>query len=799
MTNTLRALWRAPGYTAVAFMMFVLGIGLTLFMFGAVKGYLLGALPFPDSGRLVHVSMTNQPGTSNVSFLPPRTLDELTRNQTSFTALGGYTIGTVNLSGDDRPERYSGALVVGALFEALGVAPLLGRTLTAADDRHGAPLVIVIGADLWRHRFNEDPQIVGHRTRVNGRDAEIVGVMPFGFEFPQREAVWVPHQQDIASLAIDGGTWVDVVGRLRPGVTQAHARAELQGLYARLRADAPRANLQSSLEVRGLRDAFIPDEARTIILTLFASVTLVLLIACANVANLTFARIASRRRELALRTCLGAGRMRLIGGILAEVTLVALAGAAVGLLLAEWGGAYTDRLLAASAQGPPYWVDMSTDWWLAGFAVAAALVSALVAGLLPAWRATRGDLNAGLRDGGIGTSDARQGRVSGVLVVVQITLCCVLLVNAGLMLRSAMNLNAADDGLGEHTVITGRIGLFESTHPDAAARWRTYERLEQELGALPGVRAAALTTSLPLAGSPLVRIRRADADYDTPIDAPNARWVAATPGFFDAFRVRIARGRGFTTADDASAPPVAVVNAAFAAREWPAQDPIGQRVQIRFPEGPFVTVIGVAADFALSGDDLRVPQPAVFVPLAQDPGRFVSLAATVDGDPMTFSNAVRDAMLRVDADTPIYWLRSFEEVTALTTFLNRFVASLFGIFATIALVLAAAGVYAVLATAVVGRTREIGVRRALGAQDRAIVRMLVGQGGRQYVIGMVIGLVGAIAFSRTLAQMHYGVTPFDPVTLVSVTAVLALAAFIATWAPARRALRVQPMVALRNE
>jgi putative ABC transport system permease protein len=798
MSNILRTLLRAPGYTAVAFTMFVLGIGLTLFMFSAVKGYLLGAMPFPDAGRLVQVSMTNQPGTSNVSFFPPRLLDELARDQASFTALGGYTIGTVNLSGDDRPERYSGALVVGALFEALGVAPLLGRTLTSADDRHGAPLVIVIGAELWRHRFNEAPDIIGHRTRVNGQDAEIVGVMPFGFEFPQREAVWVPHQQDLAALAIDGGVRVDVVARLRPGVTQARAREELQALYARVREAAPRADLQASIAVRGLREAFIPEEARTIILTLFASVMLVLLIACANVANLTFARVASRRRELALRACLGAGRLRLVGAILAEVALVSLAGAAGGLLLAEWGGAYTDRLLAASAQGPPYWVDLSTDWWLAGFAMTAALLSALVAGLLPAWRATHGDLNAGLRDGGHGTSDARQGRVSRFLVVAQIALCCVLLVNAGLMLRSAVNLNAADDGLGERDVITGRIGLFESMHPDAAARWRTFERLEREVATLPGVRSAALTTSLPLAGGGFIRTRRAGAEYHIPTEAPSARWVAATPGYFDVFGVRLARGRGFTANDDASAPPVAVVNAAFAAREWPRQDPIGQRVQIRFPEGPFVTVIGVVADFALGGD-LRVPQPAVFVPLAQDPARFVSLAAAVDGDPLSYTNAVRDAMLRVDADTPIYWLRSLEEVTALTTFMSRFVASLFGIFATIALVLAAAGVYAVLATAVVSRTREIGVRRALGAKDGAIVRMLVGQGGRQYAGGMVVGLVGAIAFSRPLSQMHYGVTSFDPLTLMSVTAVLALAAFAATWAPARRALRVQPMVALRNE
>lgn len=797
MKLAMRSLARSPGYALVALMMFAFGIGLATFMFGAVKGYLLGALPFPESERIVHVGVGDDTGWSG---LPPRVFDEWTRSQSSFSALGGFSIGTVNLSGDDRPERYSGAFVTGALFEALGVVPIAGRTLTADDSRYGAPLVVVIGADLWRNRFNEAPDIVGRVVRVNGRDTEVVGVMPAGFRFPDDESIWVPQQQDLAALPLDGGFDVTVVGRLRDGIGPARALGELQAAHSGLLADAPGATIESAVYMRSLYDAYITDEPRTIILTLFASVVLVLLIACSNVANLTFARISARRRELAVRASLGAGRGRLVGGVVTEVLLLALAGGFLGVLIGEWAGAWVDGLLAASQERPPYWVDSSIDWRTIAFTIAAVFVSALVAGVMPAWRATRGDLNRGLRDGGHGTSDARLGRLSRTLVVVQIVLCCVLLVNAGLMLRSAMNLNSVDDGLGEHALITGRFGLFEANHPDAAARLRTFERLEAALAGLPGVRHATLTTALPLTDTGSVRYRRAEVAVETPADAPSARRTAVTPGYFDAFGIRIVRGRGFTAADRADAAPVAVVNAAFAAREWPQQDPIGRQVQLELPDGPLVTIVGVVADFAQRGSDLQYgARPGLFVPLSQLDVRFVSFAAAVDGEPAAYANAVRDAMLEVDADTPIYWLRTFAEVTALVTFMNRFLASLFGVFAMVALGLAASGVYAVLATAVAARTREIGIRRALGAQDRAIVRMVVGEGGRQYLVGIGVGIALAILFAQALAHTLIGVATFDPLTLAVVAGVLGAAAGLASWVPAKRALRVQPMVALRQD
>ena len=796
----LRSLAHSPAYAAVALLMFTLGIGSAVFMFGAVNGYLIASLPFPESQRLVHVSMAEHASANDWESAPPRLVADWRREQRSFTDLAGFYFGTINLSGDDRPERYSGAFVTGPLFDVLGVPPALGRGLTEEDDRPGAPLSIVISGELWTHRFNEASDVIGTRVRVNGEDAEIVGVMPMGFRFPQREHVWVPQRVDLAALVFDGGVTMDVVGRLRVGVSATQANHELQSLYSAMVAEAPESTLPSQVSIRGLKDWYVDNGARHIILTLFFSVVLVLLIACTNVANLTLGRVAARRRELSVRATLGAGRARLVGGVMVELVVLASIGAAFGLMLGEWGGAVVDRLMADSQESPPYWVDMTADGRVVLFTVLAALGSAMVAGFIPAWRATGGDLNAGLRDGGYGSSDVRSGRMSRWLVVFQIALCCVLLIGAGLMLRSAANLNYADDGLGDRNAITGRIGLFETTHPDAAARWRSYEQLEQELAALPGVRSTAVASQLPLTGGGRIRYRPAGVEYVEQGDAPSTRWAAVTPGYFETFGVQLLQGRGFGAEDGQEAQSVAIVNAAFAAREWPDTDPVGQRIQLRYPDGVFVTVIGVVSDFVMSGDELyQGVEPAAFVPLAQDPVRFVSFAASVDGDPSNYANAVRAAMLRVDADTPIYWLRSFAEVTALVTFMSRLVATLLGIFAVIALLLAAAGVYSVLSTSVARSTREIGVRRALGASDETILRMIVGQGGRQYLVGISVGLMIAVGFAFVLASLLTGISPLDPVTFLSVPLMLGLVSLAAAWLPAKRALRIQPMEALRQE
>lgn len=797
----LRALARSPGYTTVSLAMFALGLGLTIFMFGGVKGYILASMPFPEPERLVHISL-EEPATGRDQIgVPPQYYRDWKTSQTVFEDIAGYYIGTVNLSDDDRPERFSGAFAMAGFFDTLGEQPVLGRGFRAEDNQPGAALTVVIGGNLWRHRYNEDPEILGSFIRVNGQNAEVIGVMPYGFRFPYQEDVWVAQQQDLSNLTQRAGLSMEVFGRLKPGVSQGEARASLQVLHQQLLADAGDTTTASAIGIIPLDERYVTPQTKTIVMTLFVSVLLVLAIACSNVANLTLARMSARRREIAIRASLGAGRGRLVGGILLEITVVALVGAAIGTVLAEWGGVALEQAMIAGDDLPAYWVDGSTDFWVIAFAIAAAVASAVIAGFVPAWRAAQGDLQASLRDGGFGSSDARKGRMTRLLVIAQIVLSAVLLINAGLTLRSAANLNAADDGLANRTALTGRIGLAELTYPDAASRMQVYERVRSELSALPGVHDVTLTSALPLSGvAGTERYLLEGRSHDEGAPLPRARYLVAMPNYPELFGIPLLQGRLLSESDNAEAPNVAVVTAAFVNREWPGESAVGRRVQLSGEHGPWVTIVGVIGDFMISGDDFaNGPQPIVILPLAQDTVRFVSFAVGTDGNPHALAAPVRSAMLRAEPDTPIYWLRTFEEVTAIATFGNRLLAMLFGIFAAIGLVLAAAGIYAVLAYAVGQRTREIGVRRAMGASDRAIMNMVVGQSGWQYVIGIVVGLILAAGFARVIGNLLVGVAPSDPVTFGLVVVLLGMVCMLAAWIPARRALRIQPMVALRQD
>jgi putative ABC transport system permease protein len=791
-----RSLARSPAYTLVSMTVLALGLGLTIFMFSAVKGFMLSPLPFHQPERIMQVG-TVEPGPvlDNVAA-PAEYFEEWREHQQVFERLAGYYSGTVNLSGDDRPERYSGAYVTADFFAVLGIAPARGRSFVPEDEYRNAPTVAIISDQLWRHRYNESPGIVGTHIRVNGRNAEIVGVMPPGFHFPQVEDVWVPRTE--------GNEYPLVAfGRLRDGLNARQAQSVMQALHAEVHQRQPRADAPQEAEpiaVRPLAEEYVNDITRRIVLTLFASVVFVLLIACANAANLTLGRVAARRRELAIRASLGASRARLVGGILVESLLVGLAGAAIGVVLAEWGGAQLDRWLLAVEATMPYWVDWSLDGKVIGFAVAAGLGSAMVAGFLPAWRATRVDLNNSLRDGGYGSSDARRGRLARILVTFQLGLCTVLLICAGLTLRSVNHMSAVDDGLGNHNALTGRIGLFETSHAESSELAEVYRRLEEELAGLPGVRHAAVASALPFTGAPSTPAVRADAEVVPGTRPPSVRRVAVSPAYFEAFGIPLRQGRHFTGADDLGAPRVAIVNAAMAEREWPGRDAVGEQLRIGAGGDELLTVVGVVGNFLHGHDDLRHGTlPAMYLPLAQAPPRFVSFAVSVTGDPNRFGEQVRDAMLRVDADTPIYWLRTYQQVLSVVTFDQRLIAYLFTIFSAIAVLLTVTGLYAVLAYAVGQRTREIGVRRALGAHDASIVRMIVGQGWRQYLVGAGVGLVVAAAFAQLIRSELVGVGSFDPLTFGGVVGALGLIVLVASLVPAKRALRVQPIVALRQD
>jgi predicted permease len=794
----LRSLARTPWFTATCVLMLAAGLGLSMYMFGAINGFVLKPMPFMDADRLMYVGYEERTDPGDEEQIPLHDFVELRAVQTQFEDLAGFYEGTINLSDGERPERYDGVFATAGLFTELGMKPHLGRLLADADNAPGAPPVAVIGHALWMNRFNGDPGVVGRVVRLNGKSATLVGVMPPQFRFPRRHEIWMAMPLDTSAPRADA-LRLEAFGRLKPGASLAAARAEVQAQLQRVNAENPAITVADNVIVKPFADQLISDSTRSILFTMFAAVMLVLLIACANVANLMMARGAARQRELAIRGALGAGRRRLALQALAESLMIAAAAAALGALGAFLGGELTMRAIMASDDPPVYWVDFTLDGVGVAFSIAAAFVAAILSALMPAVEAARTSSAQAMRSGGAGAI-GRGARLGKVLVVMEVALCMALLVGAGLTVRSVLKMQSYDLGVALDHVLTGRVGLFEAAYPTPADRLRFVERLQQELEAVPGVQSATLATSLPTMdlGTYLYHVEGKELPKDNDYREAWAAWV--TPSYFDTFRFTPLAGRGLTAQDRADGARVAVVNASFAQREWPGQSALGQRVRVSPTQesSQYATVVGVVPDTVQGelDDDMRA---AVFLPLAQEPAAFMSFAVRTEGDPYALSDAVRAAVQRVDPDLPVYWLRSMDDWFAIAMWDHHLLAKLFGVFAAFALVLAASGIYAVLAYSVSQRTREIGVRRALGARNPGILRMVLAQGGVQLGIGLGAGMVLALGFGKLLSNFLFELGSFDPVTFFGVAAVLAAVSVVAGVVPARRALRVQPMVALRYE
>ena len=794
----LRSLARTPWFTATCVLMLAAGLGLSMYMFGAINGFVLKPMPFMDADRLMYVGYEERDDPGDEQQIPLHDFVEIRAAQTQFEDIAGFYEGTVNLSDGERPERYDGVFATAALFTELGMQPHLGRMLQEDDNRPGAAPVAVIGHALWMNRFNGDPGVVGRAVRINGKDASIVGVMPPQFRFPRMHDLWVAMPLDTSTPRAEA-LQLEAFGRLAPGATAASAGAEVQAQLERINSAHPDIAIASQAMVKRFADQLVSDQTRTILYTMFAAVMLVLLIACANVANLMMARGAARQRELAIRGALGAGRRRLALQALAESLLIAAAAAGLGLLGAVMGGEITMRAIMTSEDPPVYWVDFSLDGVAIAFCLGVALVSALVSALLPSLEAARTSAAQAMRSGGAGAI-GRSARLGKVLVVMEVAVCMALLVGAGLTVRSVLKMQNYDLGVQVDHVLTGRVGLFESVYPTDADRLRFIERLQQELEAVPGVSSAALSTSLPTMDMGYYQYH-AEGDELPADNAYPAAWAAwVTPSYFETFRFAPLQGRLFGTQDGADGVRVALVDQRFAQRQWPGESALGKRIRIAptLADSQFATVIGVLPD-TLQGEmdsDLRA---TVFLPMAQEPATFMSFAVRTDGDPYALADAVRAAVQRVDPDLPVYWLRTMDDWLDIAMWDSRLLANLFGIFAVFALVLAVSGIYAVLAYAVSQRTREIGVRRALGARDPGILRMVLAQGGVQLGIGLGAGLLLALGFGKVLSNFLFEVQGFDPVTFFGVAVVLASVSMLAGLVPARRALRVQPMVALRYE
>jgi len=798
----VRMLLKTPGLTLVSVVTIALGVGLTTHTFSSVYGSVIRGLDFDRGTTLASLSEEDVANGQRGGGVPYLDVLDWREQQTSFRGIAAVTNGTVNIADEGSPpERFDGAFVSANLFEQVDGVPIMGRVFNASEDAGLGDPVVILGYDVWQNRYAGDPAIVGKSIRANGVQSTVVGVMPEGFHFPFQEDVWLPLGIDPLQ-AERGSSRVAVVARLLEGVTMEQADVQMDQIAARLAAEYPDTNEGVSVWVQSYEDSVMPPAIVAALWTMLLAVFGVLLIACFNVTNLLLARATVRSREVAVRSALGAGRGRIVRQLLVEAGLIAFLGGLAGVVLAWVGiGAFNAVIVDIEK---PYWIDVRLDAPVLLFSIGITAVAAVAAGTVPALRASGAKLQQVLQDESRGTSSFRIGRFSTALVIGEIALSCALLVSAGMMVKSVMNLQALDLGFDASQVFTARVGLFESDYPDDEARWRFYDRLVQDLAAEPGVEAASLTTSLPAVGSPLTRVALEGVAYAELRDQPLAYVAYVTPAYFATLGLDVVEGRTFTDQDVTGSVEVAVVNESFAAMHWGSDSPIGERFRTG-TEGAWLQVVGVVPDVFIGGGGPGFGQAAerseqFFLPVAQTSGlRFVSLAVRTRDDPGAFGATAQAVVTRIDPSLPIYFVRTMDQTVNAGTWGYGLFGSLFTIFGVVALFLAAVGLYGVMAFSVSRRTQEMGVRMAMGAEARNILGLVLGNGMRQLGLGAVIGLGLGALLVQPMTVLFYEVEPSDPLVYGAIVTTLGLAGLLACFLPARRATRVQLVDALRPE
>jgi putative ABC transport system permease protein len=792
-----RSLRNSPALTAVALFALTLGIGLTTTVFSIVYAATMRGLPYPGADRITYVQRTSPTRGSQRMPMPIHDFVDYRARQRSFESLAAAYAGTANVSGTERAERYVGAWVTANAFAVYGVAPVLGRGIREGEDRPGGERVAVIDHRTWRDRFGGASSAIGARIRVNGLPYTVVGVMPEGFGLPNRAQIWLPLQLDPLALKRGEGQQLTVLGRLRPGVTLDAASADVAGIARRLAVEQKATNEGIEAIAVDFMEGELGPQPRQLLLTMLGAVFLVLLIACTNVANLLLDRAAHRTKEVGIRSALGASRRAVVRQFLAEALVIAGVAALLGVAVAYGGVAAFNRAIVDTE--PPAWLDIRLHPPVLLFTIGLGLVATIASGVLPALQASRPDLQGVLKDEARGSTSLRIGRLSKVLVVFEIALSCGLLVAAGLMIKSVTKIRTMDPGYDPRNMFTARVG-FPAAYTDTAMQRRFFERLEPALAALPGVRAASLSSGLPGASGGNDQIAVEGATYANDRDYPSSGTLTVTPGFFSTFGLRPVRGRALEASDRDGALRVTVVSQRFADRFFKGTDAIGRRVRIGGPRStaPWLTIVGVVPD-VYSGNPSEPRDEQLYVPLAQNHTNFMSLAVRTAGPPAAMAPAVRGVVAAIDPDIPIYWPYTMEEALARPFWFVRVFGTMFMIFGFIALFLASVGLYAVMAFSVGRRTREVGIRMALGAEPGAVVRMVFGQGLAQLAVGMTAGLALALGVSRVMSILLFDVQPRDPVVFGGVAAVLVLAGLMACLLPARRATRVDPLVALRTD
>jgi predicted permease len=794
-----RAIAAEPGFSALVVAVLGVGLACTMFMLVMMNTFVLRPLPFPSPEQLLSAGFVTPHSGDDAENIASKDVIALRRALEGKAEVGGFTRSTVTLSDMDKAERFDGASVTANFWHVLGVAPMLGRDFTAEDERPGAAAVAVLAWDVWQQRYDGDPAIVGRTVRVNSAPATVVGVMPPHFTYPYKETIWLPAQlsEKTPTAADDGYV---VVMRRHADVGEAAVRATTEAWFAdALRAEPDRLR-GYDVRVDPLEYLTISRQTRAILGIMLAAVALVLLVACANAANLLLTRTIGRRQELAVRVALGASRTRLILHLLAQSLLLSLIASAIALPLALALVFYQQRSFLAAESGPPHWLRFDLDGNVVAMALVVALVTALATGILPALRAA-GSAPAGtLRDGTRSVAGGAFARVSRVLVVGEIALSCLLLICVGTMVRGIARLDRLDLGIDTDHLLTARVALFTSKYPTGADQVRLFERLLERLRADPDVAAAGAGTVLPARISAMREIVASGAEPPTDRGAPRVQYGSVDDGFLAAYGVPLQEGRFFDSRDAADGERVVVVDRRFAERFGDGGSVVGKRFRLDPDDAnaPTVTVVGVIGTLTLNSPS-DTPNPTVLAPLRQDPNRIVSLAVRTRSDANAFAPRLAEIMREVDADTPLYWVRDIKTLIASVTYGERVVAEWFSAFGLVALLLAGAGLYGVMAFAVSQRVREIGVRRALGAPDARVLKNLFARSAVQLSIGLAIGLALGIPFTNALTGWLTSIERGSTGVVAAALAVLVAAALLATLIPARRALRVDPMVALRYE
>jgi putative ABC transport system permease protein len=801
----IRSLLKHPGFTAIAVITLALGIGANTAMFSVINAVLLRPLPYHDPDRVVTIweeSPERDLYQLPISYANYR--DWMDQNHV-FEQISAYTFTNLNLTGAGEPARLSTVRTSANLFSLVGATPRLGRTFLAEEDKEGGNRVVILGHAFWQSRFGSDPAILGKSLTLNNQSHTVVGVMAPNFQFPVGFGYMGKVLNDPTDLYVPiaasgneasrGNYSFFALGRLKPGVTIDQARAEMTSIERRLEQQYPDTNTGIGISLIPTQEQTV-KEIRPALLVLLGAVAFMLLIACANIANLLLARAASRQKEIAIRTALGASRLRVLRLLLAESLMLSLAGGLLGLLLAFWG---TDALMALAPDNIPRLSEVGVDDRVFGFTLAVSLVTGIFFGLIPAIHASKPDLNEALKEGSRGAMGSSAGkRTRSVLVAVEVALSLVLLIGAGLMIKSFARLQQMSLGFNPENVLAVSLTLSQSSYPEAREQAAFFQETLDRLQSLPGVKSAGATTALPLT----LELSGSDFRIEGHPEPEAGKEMlihtrSASPGYFGTLGISLIKGRDFSDRDTSDAPKTAIINNELARTYFSNEDPLGKR--ITFDDGQsWISIVGVIGDVKQLGLDSSA-KPEVYFPYLQVSDPSMSLVVRTTSDPLSLVAAVKNQIQTIDKDLPIDQAKTMQQLLAESVSGRRFNMLLLSVFALVALVLAVVGIYGVMSYTVTQRTHEIGIRVAIGAQSRDVFRMVIGQGMILAMIGVAFGLVGAFGLTRLMTTMLFGVEPTDPATFVSIAVLLTIVALVACCIPGRRATKVDPLVALRYE